>query len=93
MYQPYDDECWMKLAQSIVASAAESYANQFPKFYNSMQEFELADKRSFAPVRKSILYRLCNGPVRVLVDPQTYFDAFERKRFEVMNDFGVPNLK
>ena len=92
-YAPASDECWVMLAKSIVAFAAETYANQFPKFCRSKQEFDTLDKKSFAPVRKSIFIKLCQGPVRVFIDPDTYWDAFEKKRAEAMYDFQIHNLK
>lgn len=92
-YAPASDECWVMLAKSIVAFTAETYANQFPKFCHSKQEFDTLDKKSFAPVRKSIFNKLCQGPVRVFVDPETYLDAFEKKRAEAMYEFKVHNLK
>jgi len=91
-YQPYDDECWIILAKSIVEFAAEEYANQFPKFCLSRLEFDTLDKKSYAPVRRSILKRLCNGPVRVMIDPDTYLDAFEHRREEVMKGFNIHRL-
>lgn len=93
MYRPYDDECWIKLAQSIIEFAAETYAQQFPKFCYSKAEFDDLDTKSFAPIRKSILNKLFYGPVRVLIDPQTYIDAFEQKRRDEMTSFGIDNLK
>lgn len=93
MYRPYDDECWIKLAQSIIELTAETYAQQFPKFCYSKSEFDELDIKSFAPIRKSILKKLFSGPVKVLIDPQTYIDAFERRRREEMSSFGVDNLK
>lgn len=92
-YQPYNDECWIQLAMCIVESAAEEYAWQFPKFCTDRKEFERQDKKSYAPVRKSILNRLCNSAVRVMVDPETYRDAFERKRREAMKDFKIKNFE
>ena len=92
-YQPYDDECWLVLAKSIVAEAAEEYSNQFPKFCLSRSEFETLDTKSYAPIRRSILKRICNGPVRVLADPETFHDAFEKRRSEAMQDFKIYNLK
>ena len=93
MYRPYDDECWIILAKSIVAYAAEEYANQFPKFCISRYEFETLDKKSYAPIRKSILNRLFNGPVKVMIDQQTFKDAFEQKRIDTMKSFNINNLK
>lgn len=93
MYKPYDDECWIKLAQSIIECAADSYAQQFPKFCYSRSEFDERDRQSFEPIRKSILKKLFSGPVQVLIDPQTYTDAFEQRRREEMTNFGVDNLK
>ena len=92
-YRPYDDECWLLLAKSIVAEAAEEYSNQFPKFCLSRSEFDMIDKKSYAPIRKNILKRLCEGPVKVLADPETFHDAFERRRNEVMQDFKIHFLK
>lgn len=92
-YCHYNDECWIKLAQSIIEETAKSYANQFPKFCRTQAEFDMLDKKSFAPIRKGILTKLFNGPVRVMVDKQTYIDAFERKRREAMHDFEIQNLK
>lgn len=93
MYRPYDDECWMLLAKSIVSEAAEEYSNQFPKFCSSRNEFETLDTKSYAPIRKSILRRICNGPVKALADPETFHDAFEKRRKEAMQDFKIHCLK
>ena len=92
-YAPASEECWVELAKCIVADAAETYAWQFPKFYTSKKDFELQDSKSFAPVRRAILKRLCNGPVGVFVDPETYFDAFEKKLIENIKMYSQINLK
>ena len=92
-YAPASDECWITLAQCIVECAAESYAWQFPKFCISQKDFEQQDERSYAPIRRSILKRLCSGPVGVMIDPEVYFDAFEKKRREVIATFTTDNLK
>lgn len=93
MYRPYDDECWIKLAQRIIELTAETYAQQFPKFCYSKAEFDTLDAKSYAPIRRSILKKLFSGPVQVLIDPQTYIDAFEQKRRDEMTSFGIDNLK
>ena len=93
-YCHYNDECWIQLSKSIIADMAESYANQFPKFCRNQMEFEELDRKSYAPIRKGILTKLFNGPVRVLVDKEAFTDAFNRRLQQEIRDYnrGI-NLK
>ena len=92
-YAPASDECWVELAKCIVEMTAETYAWQFPKFSTSQKDFEQQDARSYAPIRRSILKKLCDGPVGALVDPVAYFDAFEKKLQENIKMYRQSNLK
>lgn len=93
-YCHYSDECWMQLAQSIIADAAESYANQFPKFCRDQKEFETLDRKSYAPIRKGILTKLFNCPIRSILDTTAVTDAFNRKWAQEVKDYNqVYNLK
>lgn len=91
-YCHYNDECWIQLAKSIICESAESYANQFPKFCRNQTEFEELDQKSYAPIRKGILTKLFNGPVRVMLDREAITDAFNRRWVEEIRDFNKNNL-
>lgn len=93
-YCHYSDECWIQLSKCIIADMAESYANQFPKFCRSLAEFEELDRKSYAPIRKGILSKLFNGPVRVLIDKDAFTDAFNKKWQQEITDYNRSiNLK
>lgn len=91
-YCHYSDECWLQLAKSIISESAESYANQFPKFCRTQMEFEELDRKSYAPIRKGILTKLFNGPVRVMLDREAITDAFNRRWIEEIKNFNRNNL-
>ena len=86
-YCHYNDECWIQLSKSIIADTANHYANQFPKFCRSKLEFETLDQKSYAPIRKGILARLFNGPVRVLLDKEAVTDAFNQRWQQEVQDY------
>lgn len=93
-YCHYNDECWIQLSKSIIADAAELYASQFPKFCRDRIEFETLDQKSYAPIRKGILTKLFNSPVRVLIDKEAFTDAFDKKWRQEVQDYNrATNLK
>jgi len=93
-YCHYNDECWIRLSKCIIEAMADSYANQFPKFCRNQVEFEELDRKSYAPIRKGILAKLFNGPVRVLVDKEAFTDAFNQRWRDEVRDYNhINNLK
>lgn len=77
------------LAEAIIEQAAEDYANLFPTDARSQLEFSIIDAKEFAPLRKSILRKLCNSAVRSIVEYDICLDAFEQKRKLYMLEQGV----
>lgn len=93
-YCHYNDECWIQLSKSIIADASEQYANQFPKFCRNRSEFETLDQKSYAPIRKGILTKLFNCPIRVLLDKEAITDAFNQRWLQEVQDYNrATNLK
>lgn len=88
-YSPASDECWVLLAKDIMSAYAISYVNKFPLYASSQAEYDALDKKSFAPVRKSILRNIKNGPLRNAVDISAVYSALERERLENKRSFGI----
>ena len=77
------------LAEAIIERAAEDYAELFPLHAISQLEFTVQDAKKYAPERRLILRRLCNGAVRSVVDYDVIYSAFEKRRRENMRELGV----
>ena len=54
-YCSYDDECWVTLAKEIMTSYADRYAYQIPTTAYSQEEYSKLDRKTYLPIRKSIL--------------------------------------
>ena len=88
-YVPYEDECWILLAQEIMNSYAKSYAYQSPFTAFTQEEYDRLNQKTFAPIRKSILKKVKTGPLRNVVDMNAVYDAFEQKRHNHLAQMGV----
>lgn len=88
-YCSHDDECWVVLAQALMASCAQSYAHLIPTTAMSQEEYNRLDAKSYAPVRRHILKRVENGPLGNVVNMPAIYDAFERKRLAYKQSVGV----
>lgn len=89
LYAPYDDECWMELAKEIMSSYAEKYAYQIPTTAFSQEEYDRLDRRTFLPIRQSILRRVVNGPLGNIVDEKAVYHGFELKRKAYKQSMGI----
>lgn len=88
-YAPYEDECWIVLAQEIMDSYAKSYSYQSPVTAFSQEEYDRLNHKTFAPIRKSILKKVKTGPLRNVVDMTAVYDAFEQKRRDRLKEMDV----
>ena len=88
-YSPASDECWVLLAKEIMSDYAVSYINKFPLYASSQAEYDALEKKSFAPVRRSIIRNIKNGPLRNAVDISAVYSALERERLENKCAFGI----
>ena len=77
------------LAEAIIEQAAEDYADLFPCDATSQSEFNFLDAKHYAPLRRSILRKLCNSGVKSVVEYQICYEAFEKRRRENMIEHGV----
>lgn len=88
-YVPYEDECWIILAQEIMNSYATKYTYQSPTTAFTQEEYDRLNTKTFAPIRVSILRRVKTGPLRNVVDMSTVYDAFEQKRRNYLEKMGI----
>lgn len=88
-YVPYEDECWIILAQEIMNSYATKYAYQSPTTAFTQEEYDRLNTKTFAPIRMSILRRVKTGPLRNVVDMTAVYAAFEQRRREYLNSMGI----
>lgn len=88
-YSPASDECWVLLAKEIMSAYVVSYVNKFPMFATSQADYDATDKRSCAPVRRSILKNIKNGPLRNAVDITAVYSALEKERLKNKKALGI----
>lgn len=88
-YVPYEDDCWIALAQEIMNSYATKYSYQSPTTAFTQEEYNRLNINTFAPIRKSILKRVKTGPLRNVVDMSTVYSAFEQRRREYLVHMGI----
>lgn len=84
-----NEDGYTLLAKAIITQAAEDYARLFPTDVSSQFEFTEIDAEEYAPRRRAILRRLCNGPLKSILDYDVCKDAFEKRRKQVMHEQGV----
>lgn len=88
-YAPAEDECWVILAKAIMDGYAMSYANKIPMSARSQAEYDEIDRRSCAPVRRSILRNIKRGPLGNAVDLAAVYYGLEQKRIENKLSLGI----
>ena len=88
-YAPYDDECWIELAKEIMSSYADKYAYQIPTNAFTQEDYSLKDRRTFYPLRKSVLRNVMNGPLRNITNISAVYRAFEEKRLAYKRTLGI----
>lgn len=88
-YAPYDDECWIELAKEIMSTYADRYSYQLPTTAFSQEEYAMLDKRTYLPIRRSILRNVKYGPLRNLANMPAIYYAFERRRLEYKKSLGI----
>lgn len=88
-YAPAEDECWMNLAKAIMISYGVAYSTKSPLSARSQAEYDAVDRISCAPVRKSILRNIKNGPLRNAVDIHAVYSALEQKRLDYKESLGI----
>lgn len=84
-----NEDGYTLLAKAIIYQAAEDYSELFPANTNSQEEFTEVDDREYAPRRRVILSKRCSGPLRSILDYELCYDAFEKRRRQVMQEQGV----
>jgi len=89
-YCRYDDDCWVSLAKEIIAYSAIKYSYQIPTTANSQEEYLLLDKRTYLPIRRSILKSVMNGPLRNVANIEAVYSAFEKKRIAYKKSMQIP---
>ena len=88
-YAPAADECWVVLAKEIMASYSLKYEYQTPTTAFTQEEYNILNDRTYAPIRKSILRSIKNGPLRNVVDMKAVYAGLEKRRRENMKKLGV----
>ena len=88
-YAPAGDECWVILAQEIMSSYTAKYSCQLPLTAFTQEEYDKLNDRTFAPIRRSILRNIKNGPLRNIVDIGAIYNGLEIKRMEYKELMGV----
>lgn len=88
-YCTYANECWMALAQAMMSSYSDKYINAIPTTAMSQKEYDKLNKNSYAPIRRSILRDIKNGPLRNVVNIISVYDALETKRKENLIKLGI----
>jgi len=88
-YCSYDDECWIILAREIMTSYAESYTYQLPANAFTQTEYSELDRKRYLPIRKSILRRVMNGPLRSVTDINAVYYGFEQRRLAYKKSMGI----
>ena len=88
-YCPYDNECWVVLAKAIMSVYSDKYTYQMPLNAVSQAEYDVLDKRTYAPMRRSILRCIKNGPIRNAVNITSAYSALESLRKENKVRMGI----
>lgn len=81
-YAPAGDECWMHLAKAIMEVYAIKYSCLLPTTAYTQLEYDTLTRRTFVPMRRSILKSLKYGPLRHVVDIQGAYAGLEKARIE-----------
>lgn len=89
-YCRYDDECWVALAKEIIAYSAMKYSYQIPTTASTQEEYLNLDKKTYLPIRKSILRNVMNGPLRNVANAESVYRAFEKRRLEYKKSMRIP---
>ena len=76
-YCSYSDDCWVQLAKAIMVVYSDKYTFQMPLSAMSQQEYDMLDKKAFAPARRSILKHIKNGPIRNAINITSAYSALE----------------
>lgn len=89
-YAPYDDECWMRLALTMMSVCAENYSHLIPTTAMSQEEYLKMDAKSYAPARESILRKVQNGPLGNVIGIDAIRDGFEKRRLAYKKSMRIP---
>lgn len=88
-YCRYDDECWVVLAKEIIAYSAMKYSYQIPTTASSQEEYLILDRKTYLPIRKSILRSVMNGPLRNIANIESVYSAFEKRRLAYKKSMNI----
>ena len=88
-YCSYDDECWITLAREIMSSYADLYTYQVPTNAFSQEDYTRREHSKYLPIRKSILRKVMNGPLRNVTDIHAVYYGFEQRRLAYKESMGV----
>ena len=89
LYVSYDDECWVLLAKEIMRSYSRKYSYQIPTTATSQLEYDELDRRTYLPIRKSIIRNVMQGPLKNVVDIPSIYRAFEEQRISYKESLGI----
>lgn len=88
-YAPYTDECWVNLAKVIMRSYADKYSYQIPTTAYTQKEYSELDRKTYLPIRKSVLKSVMRGPLKNLTDLGSVYHGFEERRLEYKRSLGI----
>ena len=88
-YAPAGEDCWVVLARTIMESYADKYACQVPLTAFTQAEYDQLNEKTYAPIRKSILRNIKNGPLKNAVDMHAIYRGLEERRHEYLKSMGV----
>lgn len=88
-YCPYDNECWVLLAKEIMSVYSDKYSYQIPINALSQAEYDTLDRKTYAPIRRSILKNIKYGPIGNAVNITSAYSALESLRKEAKARMGV----
>lgn len=88
-YASYSDECWVQLAKEIMRGYANKYAYQIPTTALTQLEYDELDKKTYLPIRRSILNNIRRGPLRSVADLPSIYRALEEQRIAYKQSMGI----
>lgn len=88
-YAPYTDECWVNLAKMIMKVYADKYSYQIPTTAHSQIEYSELDRKTYLPIRKSVLKSITKGPLKNLADIHSIYRGLEQRRLEYKKSLNI----
>ena len=85
----YNGDGWIMLAQAIVSSYADEYAELFPRNAISQEDYTTKDLLYYKKRRDGILNRVRTGPVKHLADYAVCKRGFDMRREECKRQANI----